>query len=46
MKTIQDILTDAEHSADNIEFLCSISQKRFDCILRAAEALKRKIVVV
>ena len=43
MKSIQEILTDAEHSADTIQFLCAVSQRRFDCILRAADELKRKM---
>jgi hypothetical protein len=31
------------NNLDNISFLLSISQRRFDCILRTAEALKQKL---
>jgi len=43
MDSIEASLESAEKTADNIEFLCSLSQRRFDCILRAAETLKLKL---
>lgn len=46
MKSIEESFSSAEKTAENIQFLCSLSQRRFDCILRAAEILKRKLVAV
>jgi len=46
VKSIEEGFSSAERVAENIQFLCSLSQRRFDCILRAAENLKRKIVAV
>ncbi len=43
MLSVEQILTNAETTADNIEFLCSLSQRRFDCILRTAKMLQTKL---
>lgn len=43
MNSIENSLDNAVKSADNIQFLCSLSQRRFDCILRAAESLRLKL---
>lgn len=32
-----------EHT-ENIQFLLSMSHRRYDCLLRAAEALQKKVV--
>ena len=42
-KTIEANLDSATQSIDNIGFLLRISQRRFDCILRSCEALKKKL---
>ena len=41
--TIESDLDSASNNLDNISFLLSLSQRRFDCILRTAEALKQKL---
>lgn len=43
MLSVEQILKDAETTADNIEFLCGLSQRRFDCILRNAKLLQAKL---
>ena len=44
-KTITANIDSATQSIDNISFLLSLSQRRFDCILRNCEVLKKKLEV-
>ena len=43
MKTLEQALASAYQTTDNIQFLLSMSHRRYDCLLRAAEALKTKL---
>lgn len=44
-KTIEANLDSATRGIDNISFLLDFSKRRFDCILRNCEALKKKLDV-
>ena len=43
MKSLESTINSAEERADNVQFLCAMSIRRFDCIIRSAKQLKLKI---
>ena len=43
MKSLESTINSAEERADNVQFLCNLSIRRFDCIIRSAKQLKLKI---
>jgi len=42
--TVELNLESALEHTENIQFLLSMSHRRYDCLLRAAEALQQKVV--
>ncbi len=42
--TIESTIISAEERADNVQFLCNLSIRRFDCLIRTAKQLKLKII--
>ena len=42
--TIESTIISAEERADNVQFLCNLSIRRFDCLIRSAKQLKLKII--
>jgi hypothetical protein len=42
-KTITANIDSATNCIDNISFLLSLSKRRYDCILRTCEVLKKKL---
>jgi hypothetical protein len=43
MKSLESTINSAEERADNVQFLCAMSIRRFDCLIRSAKQLKLKI---
>jgi hypothetical protein len=43
--TIESTLKQAENRADNVHFLCGLSRRRYDCLIRTAKQLKYKLRV-
>ena len=44
MKSLESTIISAEERADNVQFLCNLSIRRFDCLIRSAKQLKLKII--
>ena len=43
MMTIESTLQQAENTADNVHFLCGLSRRRYDCLIRTAKQLRYKL---
>mgnify|MGYP001292173731 FL=1 len=41
--SIENTLQQAENTADNVHFLCGLSRRRYDCLIRTAKQLKHKL---
>ena len=42
--TIEATLIQAESRAENVHFLCGLTRRRYDCLLRNAKQLRIKIM--
>jgi hypothetical protein len=42
--TIESTLKQAENRADNVHFLCGLSRRRYECLIRNAKHLRWKIM--
>ena len=42
--TIESALMRAENRADNVHFLCGLSKRRYECLIRNAKHLRMKIM--
>ncbi len=42
--TIESTFQQAENTADNVHFLCGLSRRRYDCLIRTAKHLRLKIM--
>jgi len=42
--TIESTFISAEERAENVQFLCGLSIRRLDCLIRTAKQLKLKII--
>jgi len=42
--TIESTFRQAENTADNVHFLCGLSRRRYDCLIRTAKHLRLKIM--
>ncbi len=43
--SIENTLQQAENTADNVHFLCGLSRRRYDCLIRTAKQLRYKLQV-
>ena len=41
--TIESTLQQAENTADNVHFLCGLTRRRYDCLIRTAKQLRYKL---
>ena len=41
--TIESTFQQAEHTANNVHFLCGLTRRRYDCLIRTAKHLQMKI---
>ncbi len=41
--TIESTIQQAESRAENVHFLCGLTRRRYDCLLRSAKQLQLKI---
>jgi len=44
MMTIESTLQQAENTSDNFHFLCGLSRRRYDCLIRTAKQLRYKLM--
>ena len=42
--TIESTFQQAESRAENVHFLCGLTRRRYDCLLRSAKQLRIKIM--
>ncbi len=42
--SIESTFDSAEERAENVHFLCGLTRRKFDCLIRTAKQLKLKII--